>query len=259
MTVALTRHSWYMTLRWMRVTLRQPWFLAITLVQPVIWLLLFGALFKKVIEIPGFGGGSYITFLAPGIVVMTALFSSGWNGMGMIKDLEQGVVDRFLVSPAQRLPLIIGPLMQAAISLAIQSLIIVGLALIVGASFPGGVLGVVVLIVLAIVLGTAMGAFSNGVALLARSEETLIGAVNFIILPATFLSSAFMKQSLAPQWIQDVAKFNPVNWAVQAGREALGANPDWGYVFERAGLLTAVAALMLWFAVRAFRSYQRSV
>jgi ABC-2 type transport system permease protein len=259
MTLATTRQSWYMTLRWIRATLRQPWFLAITLIQPVIWLLLFGALFKKVIEIPGFGGGSYITFLAPGIVVMTALFSSGWNGMGMIKDLEQGVVDRFLVSPAQRLPMIIGPLMQAAISLAIQSLIIVGLALIVGASFPGGALGVLAMIVLAILLGTAMGAFSNGVALLARKEETLIGAVNFIILPATFLSSAFMKQSLAPQWIQDVAKFNPVNWAVEASREALSASPDWGYVLARAGLLAAVAAALLWFAVRAFRSYQRSV
>ena len=259
MTLAITRQSWYMTLRWIRVTLRQPWFLAITLIQPVIWLLLFGALFKKVIEIPGFGGGSYITFLAPGIVVMTALFSSGWSGMGMIKDLELGVVDRFLVSPAQRLPMIIGPLMQAAISLAIQSLIIVGLALIVGASFPGGPLGVLAMIVVAILLGTAMGAFSNGVALLARKEETLIGAVNFIILPATFLSSAFMKQSLAPQWIQDVAKFNPVNWAVEASREALSASPDWGYVLARAGLLTAVAAALLWFAVRAFRSYQRSV
>src|SRR5881275_1523085 len=110
--MTLIRHTLYMTLRHLRELLRQPWFVAITLVQPVIWLLLFGALFKKVVEIPGFGGGSYITYLTPGIVVMTALFSSGWNGMGMIKDLEQGVVDRFLVSPAQRLPLILGPLMQ---------------------------------------------------------------------------------------------------------------------------------------------------
>jgi ABC-2 type transport system permease protein len=248
-----------MTLRWIRALLRQPWFVAITLVQPVIWLLLFGALFKKVVEIPGFGGGSYITYLTPGIVVMTALFSSGWNGMGMINDLEQGVVDRFLVSPAPRLPLILGPLMQAAINITIQSLIIVGLALIVGASFPGGVLGVIALIVCALILGTAMGALSNGVALLARKEETLIGAMNFIVLPLTFLSSAFMKQNLAPQWIQDVAKFNPVNWAVEAGREALGSSPDWGYVLARAGLLAGVAALLLWFAVRAFRTYQRSV
>ena len=259
MSPAITRQSWYMALRWIRALLRQPWFVAITLVQPVIWLLLFGALFKKVVDIPGFGGGSYITYLTPGIVVMTALFSSGWNGMGMIKDLEQGVIDRFLVSPAQRLPLILGPLMQAAISVAIQSLIIVGLGLAVGASFPGGVLGVIALIVVAVILGTAMGAMSNGVALLARKEETLIGAINLIILPLTFLSSAFMKQSLAPEWIQDVGKFNPVNWAVEAGREALSASPDWGYVLARAGLLAAVAAALLWFAVRAFRSYQSSV
>ena len=259
MTIAFSRTSWYMTLRWIRALLRQPWFVAITLVQPIIWLLLFGALFKKVVDIPGFGGGSYITYLTPGIVAMTALFSSGWNGMGMIDDLDKGVVDRFLVSPSQRLPLILGPLMQSAIITTIQSLIIVGLALAVGASFSGGVLGVIALILCSVILGTAMGAMSNGVALLARKEETLIGAINFVILPLTFLSSAFMKQDLAPQWIQDIAKFNPVNWAVQAGREALGASPDWGYVLARAGLLAAVAALLLWFAVRAFRSYQASV
>ncbi len=60
----------------------------ISLVQPVVWLLLYGALFRKIVEIPGFGAGSYIDFLTPGVVVMTALFSAGWSGMGLIDDLE---------------------------------------------------------------------------------------------------------------------------------------------------------------------------
>ena len=66
------RHSWYLTLRHLRALPRQPWYVAITLVQPIIWLLLFGALFKRVVEIPGFGAASYIAFLTPGVVVMTA-------------------------------------------------------------------------------------------------------------------------------------------------------------------------------------------
>jgi ABC-2 type transport system permease protein len=65
-----------LTLRQLRELLRQPWYVAITLVQPVIWLLLFGELYKRVVEIPGFGGGNYINFLTPGIVIMTALFSA---------------------------------------------------------------------------------------------------------------------------------------------------------------------------------------
>jgi ABC-2 type transport system permease protein len=84
-------HSRYMTLRHLRELWRQPWYVAITLVQPVIWLLLFGALFKRVVEIPGFGGGNYIDFLTPGIVVITALFSAGWSGMSVINDIDRGV------------------------------------------------------------------------------------------------------------------------------------------------------------------------
>src|SRR5215207_2982389 len=172
MTEAL-RQPWYMTVRWLRALWRQPWYVAITLVQPVIWLLLFGALFKRVAEIPGFRGDSYIEFLASGIVVMTALFSAGWNGAGMLKDLDAGVLDRFLVSPARRSPLIVGPVAQASIVIAIQSLIIVGLALIAGASFDGGLVGVAVLILCSVLLGAALAAVSNGLALLARKEETL--------------------------------------------------------------------------------------
>src|SRR5918912_368108 len=142
--MTLARHTFYMT-RHVRELLRQPWWIAVTLVQPVIWLLLYGALFKKVVEIPGFHGGSYIEFLAPGVVVMTALFASGWSGMPLIDDIERGVTDRFLVSPVRRSALISGRLVNSALTITIQSLIIVGLALIVGASFPGGVGAVVVM------------------------------------------------------------------------------------------------------------------
>ena len=79
----------HFTARHVRALVRQPYFLVITLVQPVIWLLLFGQLFKRVVEIPGFSGGTYIDFLTPGVVVMTVLFSSGWAGMAFI---ENGII-----------------------------------------------------------------------------------------------------------------------------------------------------------------------
>ena len=90
--------TWFMTQRHLRNLFRQPVWIFISLVQPIVWLLLYGALFRKIVEIPGFGSGSYIDFLTPGIVVMTCLFSAGWSGMGLIDDIDRGVVDRFLVA-----------------------------------------------------------------------------------------------------------------------------------------------------------------
>jgi ABC-2 type transport system permease protein len=257
--MSLITQTLYMTLRHLRELWRQPWFVGVTLVQPVIWLLLFGALFKRIVEIPGFHGHSYMAFLAPGVVVMTAMFNSAWSGMALIEDLNRGVIGRFLVSPVRRQALIAGRLLKEAVVVVIQSVIIVALALIVGASFNGGVGGVLVLFAVSALLGATFGGLSNGFALIMRQEEALIGAVQFIVLPLTFLSTTFLQSNLMPNWIRHASDFNPVNWAVVAGRAATSSSPDWGLVASRAGFLAALLIVCLGFATRAFRSYQRSV
>jgi ABC-2 type transport system permease protein len=257
---AVLQQSAAMSARQLRAMIRQPIYVAVTLVQPVIWLLLFGALFKRVVDLPGFGAsGSYIDYLTPGIVVMSALFSAGWNGMGMINDLNRGVLDRFLTTPARRGPLVAGPLLQAVIVVMIQSLVIIALGAIAGASFPGGVIGIVVLLVCAGLLAAGMAGLSNALALITRQEESLVGAVQFLVLPLTFLSSVFMAPALLPGWISDVAKANPVNWAIEASRSALGSDIEWGLVLPRVGALVLLAALSGLWATRAFRAYQRSL
>jgi ABC-2 type transport system permease protein len=253
------RQTWQVTLRGVRVLMRQPGYLGITLTQPIIWLLLFGALFKAVTEIPGFHGGSYINFLTPGIVVMLAVSSAGWTGMGFIEDINRGVMDRMLVSPVWRGALNLGTVLYAVITIVIQTILIVLLALALGAHYRGGIGGVLLLILVAALLGASFASLSNGVGLLARQRETLIGAVSFVLLPLTFLSGALMQQSLVPGWIQTVSKFNPVNWAVEAGRSAAMQRIDWGLVAGRIGLLVALALLCAWFATSSFGRYQRSL
>jgi ABC-2 type transport system permease protein len=252
------RHTWQVALRYIRALLRQPAWVGISLAQPVIWLLLFGALFKRTADIPGFTGGSYIEFLTPGVVVMLAL-SSAWIGMGFIEDINRGTMDRLLVSPIWRGALNLGSVAQSVLSIVVQSAIVVGLSLAVGAHFPGGVAGVVVLIAVAGLLGAVFASLSNGVAVLTRQRETLIGIVTMVTLPLTFLSSALMQQSLLPGWIQWIAKFNPVNWAAQAGRSAAGSNADWGLIASRGGFLVLLLLASAVFATRAFGSYQRSI
>ena len=245
-------------LRGVRVFLRQPAYLGMTLFQPIIWLLLFGALFQAVTRIPGFHG-SYIDFLTPGVVVMLAVFSAGWTGMGFIEDINGGVMDRMLTSPVWRGALNAGTVAYGAFMVAIQTTIIVILSLILGADFKGGVGGVLLLIVVAALLGAAFASLSNGVAVLARRRETLIGAVTFVQLPLTFLSAALMQGTLLPGWMRTVAKFNPVNWAVEAARSAAMQKIDWGLVGSRMGLLSALALVCAMFATRAFTKYQRSL
>jgi ABC-2 type transport system permease protein len=253
------RQTWQFTLRNLRVILRQPAFLGITLVQPIIWLLLFGALFKAVTKIPGFQAGSYIDFLTPGVVVMLAVSSAGWTGMGFIEDINGGVMDRLLVTPVWRGALNAGSVMYAVVTIVIQTIVIVLLALALGAHFAHGVGGVLILLVVAALLGASFASLSNGIGVLARQRETLIGAVSFVLLPLTFLSSALMQQSLVPGWIRTVARFNPVNWAVEASRSAAVAKLDWGLVASRVGLLAALALVCGAFATRAFGAYQRSL
>ena len=106
----------------------------------MIWLLLFGALFKRVVEIPGFSGGSYIDYLTPGVIVMTALCSARLERDGVHRrHATRGVMDRFLVSPVWRGALIVGGLAYSVADDVVQSLIIVGARLAVGAHFPNGV------------------------------------------------------------------------------------------------------------------------
>jgi ABC-2 type transport system permease protein len=253
------RHTLYLTVRQLRNFLRQRQGDVPGLAQPIIWLLLFGALFKKIVEIPGFTTTSYITFLTPGVVVMSAMFAGGWSGMGVIDDLDRGVMDRFLVAPTSRGAVMLGRIAPQVLTTIIQTVIIVVLALFVGGRFTGGVGGVVMLIVVSALLSVSFGSLSNGLALLLRREESVIAAVNFVLLPLTFLSSAFLQQNLAPQWIQDIARYNPANWAIVAGRTALTSGASSGTVLAHAFYLLAFAIVCTWLATRAFRAYQRSV
>ena len=247
--------------RHLRFFSRQPWFIGIYLVQPVIWLLLFGALFQNVIKIPGFdAGGSYLDYLVPGVLVMTALFSCGWSGMAVIEDLDRSVIDRMLTTPIHRSAIIAGLNLYEILSLAIQALIIGGLAVVLGATFRGGVLGFGVLTLCAMLVGASVAGFSDAMALALRQRESVIGVNTLLTLPLTFLSAAFMPLNLVPDWIASVAAYNPVNWAVEAGRQALTSeSPDWAFIAPRLLGLAVLALLTTAWATFTFRSYQRSI
>jgi ABC-2 type transport system permease protein len=157
---SLARHTSYLTVRALRTLRRQPAYAAMTVVQPVIWLLLFGRLFKSVIHVPGFTttSGSYLEFITPGVIVMTALFSSGWAGTVYIEDMNRGVMDRMLASPVRRGAMMIGTLAYQGLTTVLQTLVVFGIT-----------------VVAATLIAVIAASLSNALALLLRQQEVLIG------------------------------------------------------------------------------------
>ncbi|MEV0661439.1 ABC transporter permease [Actinomadura luteofluorescens] len=252
-------HAALLNVRRLRALRRMPTFLVIGLVQPVIWLLLFGQLFRSVVDLPGFahGDGGFLRFLTPGVVMMTALFASAWAGTAYLQDIDRGVMDRLLTSPASRGAMVIATMACQAIQTLAQSLVIVAIALAAGARFPGGAAGVGVTLLAAVLLALTFSALSDAAALLTRQQATLIAISQFTTLPLMFLSPAVTDLGLAPGWVGAVADYNPMTWAVVAGREAMGARPDWSMVWTHLGLLTAAALVMGSLSSRAFRTYRK--
>jgi ABC-2 type transport system permease protein len=225
-----------------------------------VWLLLFGELFKSVVDIPGFAvDGTYLEFITPGVIVMTALFSSGWAGTVFIEDMNRGVMDRLLASPVSRGAMVVGTLVYQSITTIIQSLAVFAIAYACGARFAGAPSGIVVTLVAVSLLTVIFAALSNAVALLVRQQEALIGISQFLSLPLPFLSSAIMNTELSPEWVQTVATYNPVDWAVVISRQALSGSPDLSVVGPRFAALGVLALVMAGLATRAFGTYQKSV
>ena len=222
---AIAAHTSLMTGRQLKALARQPAYLVISLIQPVIWLFLFGSLFRKVVELPGFGAPSYLDYLVPGVVIMSALSTSMWSGMTVLEEIDRGIMDRFLVLPLHRSAIINASVVMQSLTTTVQSLIIVVLGWAAGAHYPGGVPGMLVLIAASVLIAVVFSALSNTVGMLARQRETIIGINTFLLLPLTFLSTAFMATALMPHWMRIVAAGNPVNWALEAGRAAMSASP----------------------------------
>ena len=257
--MSVLRDTWFMTVRQARNLMREPIWIVLLLVQPMVWLLLYGQLFRNVTRLGGFGTTSYITFLAPAIVVMNAFFGATWSGMSMINDLDHKVVERFLATPASRLSIVLSQIVRSALTAAIQEVIILVVSFILGVRIHTGLLGWLTIILAAILVNSSFAGISQAIALLTRREATMIAIANFIGLPLLFLSSTMIARPQMPGWMQSAASFNPVDWGVRAAREVVLPHTNWSAVWLRLLLLFALTAVTTAWATSTFRAYQRSL
>jgi ABC-2 type transport system permease protein len=154
---------------------------------------------------------------------------------------------------------VLSQVVRSGVIALIQAFVILLVGFALGVRVHGGVLGVLVLLATAALVSMVFAGISNGIALLVRREATMIAAANFVGLPLMFLSSILITQRVMPHWMQVVSRFNPVNWGVEAARDAVVRGGNWGSVGLHLLMLVAVTLATAGFATWSFRSYQRTL
>ncbi|HEY9826182.1 MAG TPA: ABC transporter permease [Stenomitos sp.] len=205
---------------------RRPSTLVAGIVQPLIWLVLFGALFKNVPQGMFGVSQSYGQFLCAGVIVFTA-FSGALNaGLPVMFDREFGFLNRLLVAPlASRFSIVLASALFITTLSLIQTAAIMGLSYTLGSGFPNlPGLGLVILIVLLLVLGVT--ALSLGLTFALPGHIELIAVIFVTNLPLLFASTALVPLSFMPTWLKVVASLNPLSFAIEPIRY-MYLHPDW--------------------------------
>jgi len=247
------RESGILWIRQMRKLVRIPLLLFFALAQPLIFLLLFSQVFSNLDQLPGFTYDSYLQFLVPSIVALTALNSAFQSGIGMVTDIEDGMLDKFLIAPIRRSSILLGKLFADATRAAAQGTVIVLVSLAMGARFATGVAGVAAMVVLAALFGVAWAGLSNIIALRTQNGELTMIVGILITFPVLFLSTAFMPSILLPDWLDTVATFNPITYIVEALRALVNTGWDWGAIGEALAVTGGLAVVTFTGATLAFR------
>jgi ABC-2 type transport system permease protein len=220
------------------------------ILQPILYLLLFGPLLTNIARMPGFPPGGAFNVFVPGLLVMTALFGSAFVGFGLCDEMREGVVERMTVTPMSRVAMLVGRSLRDVVLLVGQGLIIVLLAMPFGLEINLG--GVAVAFLMLALIGIMMSPVSYTLALVLKSEDALAPVVNGISLPLLLLSGVMLPMSLAPDWLQTVAKFNPLYHAVAAIRSLFNANYGDSEIVLGVVLLVCLSVVTIRLGARSF-------
>jgi ABC-2 type transport system permease protein len=246
------RDIYLITLNEIRVTIRNPFWAFSSLFQPIIYLLLFGPLLNGVAGVRGFPGGvSAIQFFAPGLLIMNALFGSGFEGFTLRDKLDSGFLERLRVTPISRLSLALGFILQSALNLVVQSILLIVVAMLFGLRID--FLGAFVLLFLVVLIGITMASVSYRLGLAIREGGILAGIINTFVLPAMILSGVMLPISYGPPIIQMLARIDPFLYAVNASRALINGAVGDVAVFTAFGVFGVLAALCLGIFIHGMR------
>jgi ABC-2 type transport system permease protein len=246
------RDTWIIFLRAMRLSLRQPLWILIGLMQPILYLTLFGPLLQQVASAPGFPPGDAWAVFVPGLLVQLGIFGGLFVGFGIIAEWRSGVIDRQMVTPASRVALIAGRTLRDVLVIVVQAIVLVAAAYFFGLRIP--LLALIVGLVLVGLLGAAFSIISNAIGLATKSEDALAPLVNALALPILLLSGILLPMTLAPRWLQIASDFNPFKHIVDALRAVFRGELVTPIVLIGMALAVVLVVLGAWAGNRVFEA-----
>jgi len=246
----ILRDSWLVFGRYWGLFIHNPVWVAIGVVQPLLYLVLFAPLLSSIAKTPGFpSGGAYNVFV-PGLLVQLGMFGAAGVGFSLIAELRMGVIERLRVTPVSRVSLLLGRALRDILSIVFQSLILIVLALPFGLSINP--IGVVVVLALIALIGLLTASIAYAAALWLRSEDSYAPLIFTSSLPILLLSGVLLPLGLAPQWLRSIAAVNPLSYAVDAARAVFLGNLDNPSVVKGVALMAVLAILAIFLGARAF-------
>ncbi len=246
----ILRDTWLVFQRNLGLTLGNPAWTVIGLIQPILYLLLFAPLLKSIVTTPGFPSGGAYNIFVPGLLIQLGLFGTAFVGFTLIAELRYGLVERLQVTPVSRFALLLGRALRDILILLIQSLLLVLLSLPFGLEIhPAGLLVVLGLIAL---IGLLMASCSYALALWLKSEDAFAPLLTTITLPLLLLSGVLLPLSLAPVWLRRIAAINPLSYAVDAARAIFNDHLGDASVVKGIAITAILAVIALIVSARSF-------
>jgi ABC transporter DrrB family efflux protein len=239
--------------RQMRLSLRNPAWVIIGLIQPILYLAFFGPLLARIAHtgaMPGVRPGSPYTFFVPGLLVQLGLFGAAFVGFAIIADWRAGVIERFRVTPVSRIAPLVGRVLRDVLTLSVQALVLILAGLAFGLRVPlaGAAIGLCVVALVAV----SLSAMSYAVGLVLKSEDALGPLLNMFVVPLMLLSGIMLPMTLGPAWLRDIARATPFGYIINAMRDVFAGHYGTAVVAEGIAVAVGLAIGCLWLAGRAF-------
>jgi ABC-2 type transport system permease protein len=244
--------TWLIFSRQMRLSLRNPAWVIIGLIQPILYLAFFGPLLSRVAKTGALGvpANNPYSFFVPGLLIQLGLFGAAFVGFTIVADWRAGVIERFRVTPVSRMALLAGRVLRDVVTLIVQAIVLVLAGVAFGLRAPVG--GVIVSLGFVAVVAVSLSAVSYATGLLLKSEDALAPLLNMVMVPLMLLSGIMLPMTLGPHWLRIAARCTPFGYIINAMRGAFAGHYVTTIMVEGVCVAIGLALACLWLASRAF-------